>query len=112
MIRTHRATRDEILSSRSVSDGRTTYAVSSRNVYYLVLGSDGSNGLYGISQHTGQIIHITPTGHIRRNGCPSVRIAFAEDTGDSAGTLEFPRKDSVGGYTSSVYTEHLLGLGA
>ena len=109
MTTTHRATRDEILASRSVFDGQVNYAVSSGKVHYLVLGTDGSNGLYAVSERTGLVVHVTPTGHIRRNGCPSVRVTFPTDTGDSAGTLEFYREDSVGGYTSASLAPHLIG---
>ena len=108
MTTIHRATRDEILASRSVGE-HVTYVMSSPKVQYLVLGTDGSNGLYAVSQTTGLDVHVTPTGHIRRNGCPSVRVTFPTDTGDSAGTLEFYREDSVGGYTSASLTPHLIG---
>lgn len=107
MTTTHRATRAEILASRSVGE-HVTYVMSSHKVQYLVLGTDGSNGLYAVSQTTGLVVHVTPTGHIRRNGCPSVRITFPCDEGGTP-ELAFYRKNSVGGYTSASLIPHLIG---
>jgi len=107
MTTTHRATRDEILASRSVVGGHVTYVMSSHKVQYLVLGTDGSNGLYAVSQTTGLVVHVTPTGHIRRNGCPSVRVTFPRDEGGPE--LVFYREHSVGGYTSASLIPHLIG---
>lgn len=95
------ATRDEILSTGAGS--LAGFGVTSdTDVTYAVIGAvpGDSDSVYARSLRTGQLIKATRTGNANVRGRGEqvrVRIAFAEDTGDAAGTLAFSQAGGIGG---------------
>jgi hypothetical protein len=90
---THTATRDEILATRTGS--LADYSVTSDALAsYAVLGpvpGDGTS-VYAIGRAHQNLVLVTRTGTVavrNRGAQVRVRISFAIDTGDAAGTLAF-----------------------
>jgi hypothetical protein len=100
----HTATRDAILATRTGS--LADYAVTGDNAaIYRVLGPvPGSpDATYGVGRF-GNLCLVTRTGtaDVRGRGAQvRVRIAFAQDTGDAAGTLAFDG-EHIGGVAPRV----------
>ena len=94
------ATRDAVLSAPlSPATALRTYVVASNGATYAVLGTDGEDGVFAVSERTGQIVHARAYRHSRVNGDRVlVRIAYAVDTDDAAGTLRFDHSPHYGTY--------------
>jgi hypothetical protein len=90
---THRATRDEVLASRTAS--LAGYSVTSdTGASYAVLGpvAGDPDRVYAQGRRHGNLVLVTRTGTVSVRGHGAqvrVRIDFATDTGDLAGTLAF-----------------------
>jgi hypothetical protein len=104
----HLATRDEILASRTGSLADYS-ATSDALAYYAVLGPVPGNpdAVYATGRRHENLVMVTRTGtmHVRNRGAQvRVRILFATDTGDAAGTLAFGGRDGehAGGVAPSV----------
>lgn len=92
-VTAHTATRDEVLATRTGSLAGYT-ATSDARAPYRVLGPVPGNGdaVYAQSLRHGNLVMVTRTGTVHvpgRGEQVRVRIAFALDTGDAAGTLAF-----------------------
>jgi hypothetical protein len=108
---THTATRDAILASRtgSLADySATSDALGS----YAVLGPvpGRPDAVYAIGRRHDNLVMVTRTGrvHVKHRGAQlRVRILFAHDAGDAAGTLAFGGLD--GDHTGGVAPAVLFG---
>jgi hypothetical protein len=102
----HSATRDEILATRTGS--LADYSATSDALgYYAVLGPvpGDPDSVYATGRRGNNLVMVTRTGtvHVRNRGAQlRVRIQFARDLGDAAGTLGFWACDSVGGVAPAV----------
>lgn len=92
--RAHTATRDEVFVARTGS--LASYSATSDVVgaSYAVIGPVPGDGdrVYAIGRRLGNLVLVTRTGvTLARGKGPQVRvrISFARDTGDAAGTLSF-----------------------
>lgn len=105
----HRATRDEILATRTGS--LSSYSVSSdTDVSYAVLGPvpGDPDRVYAIGRagtpSSGLVLLVTRTGSVPVRGRGAqvrVRIEFPDDTNDLAGTLAFGARH-IGGVAPRV----------
>jgi len=101
----HAATRDEILATRTGSLADYS-ATSDALAYYAVLGPvpGSTDAVYATGRRHENIVLITRTGrvHVKNRGAQvRVRITFATDTGDAAGTLAFDG-EHIGGVAPAV----------
>ena len=105
MTATHLATRDEILATRTGS--LSSYSASSdTDASYAVLGPvpGDPDRVYAIGRRHDNLVLVTRTGsaNVRGRGAQvRVRITFARDTNDAAGTLAFDA-DHIGGVAPRV----------
>jgi hypothetical protein len=78
---------------------------------YLLTGAttdaSGERVAYGRSERTGQLVRVV-AGRLTHNGERlQVRIEFATDTGDLAGTVAFRQHNSMRGYSSPTLLDPL-----
>jgi len=102
----HLATRANILATRTGS--LRDYTASGDNgAFYRILGPvpGDADSVYAVGLRHDNIVLVTRTGRVdvRGRGAQNrVRIMFAHDTGDLAGTLSFDRADGIGGVAPRV----------
>jgi hypothetical protein len=109
---THRATRDEVLASRTGS--LADYSVTSdTGASYAVLGPvpGDPNRVYAQGRRHNNLALVTRTGAVLVRGQVRVRIDFATDTGSLAGTLSFGPDASAenAGHTGGLAPRVLFG---
>ena len=97
-------TRDAILETSTGSlHGYSVTADAGQS--YAVIGPAGPDVIYGVSRRTNLLVRVVRTGtaNVRGKGEQvRVRIEFARDTGDAAGTLAFEPILSGGGVAPRV----------
>ena len=100
------AIRDEILATRTGS--LSSYSATSDALgYYSVIGPvpGDTDSVYAVGTRGNNLVMVTRTGTVpvrNRGDQLRVRIMFARDLGDAAGTLGFRADDSVGGVAPRV----------
>jgi hypothetical protein len=103
----HRATRDAVLATRTASLAGYTVTADS-GARYGVLGPvpGDASSVYAVSPSTGMLVMVTRTGSVPVRGKGDqvrMRVAYAHDTGDAAGTLAFrPLSRDSGGVAPRV----------
>lgn len=92
----HYITRDEILNPDNrypANKSHLLYCNTENGVTYRILSTVGDGCAYGISEKTGVVVRIVPTGVVSdNNGWLKCRVDYPVDTGDAAGTLLFRRR--------------------
>ena len=102
----HRATRDAILATRTGSLSSYS-ATSDTDASYAIIGPvpGDPNRVYAVGRRHNNLCLITRTGTTMVKGRGPqvrVRITFARDTSDLAGTLSFDSDNYVGGIAPRV----------